>query len=302
VLVQWTRAEEFAFGPARPSVVARVAAALDGDGRISGWRYDETTSPHTYSGELDPRFAAMTAGRNAVPAYRLPTAEVTLHVASAPIRTSAFRSLAGAPNVFAIESTIDDLARAIGEDPLAFRLRHLDNPRMHRVLQTVAARCGWATRPADGGGRALGLACADYSGTPVAQVAEVEVDGEGRARVLRAWCAIDPGTVVDPDGVRNQVEGGIQQAASWTLLEEVRVRDGRVVTTDWERYPIATFTDALREIDVAIVGDEGAPFNGVGEPGMVPAAAAIANAVRAACGARVRELPLRPDRIRAARS
>ena len=115
------------------------------------------------------------------------------------------------------------------------------------------------------------------------------------------WAAVDPGLTLNPDGVRNQIEGGIQQSASWTLFEELRRKDARIVTSGWETYPIATFRDAPGEIDVAVAGDASAASTGVGEPGAVPIAAAIANAVFVACGARIRELPLTPERVRRAR-
>jgi len=113
----------------------------------------------------------------------------------------------------------------------------------------------------------------------------------------RVWCAVDPGRLVHPDGARNQIEGGIQQAASWTLLEELRHHDGEVVTTTWHDYPIATFQDAPREIDVVFTSDADTPSTGTGEPGSVPTAAAIGNAVFEACGVRVRRLPLSPTAI-----
>ena len=127
------------------------------------------------------------------------------------------------------------------------------------------------------------------------------IAANGTPRVTRFWCAVDPGLVVNPDGVRNQIEGGIQQSASWTLLEELGQRAGRITTTGWDTYPIATFRDAPEEIDVHVMGDATKPSTGVGEPGTVPVAAAIANAIFAACGARVRELPISAERVRRAR-
>ena len=144
--------------------------------------------------------------------------------------------------------------------------------------------------------RGLGVACTIYHGTPVAQVADVEVSDEGVVRLVAVWAVVDPGFVINPEGVRNQVEGGIQQSASWTVFEELRHHEGRVAPTSWDTYPIATFRDAPERIDVLVAGDSTQPSTGVGEPGAVPTAAAIANAVFAACGARVRQLPLRPDR------
>lgn len=297
VLVQWTRAEEFAYSPSRPEAVLEVSAGLAADGGIVAWRYDEHTNVHTAAGP-DPRVAAMTSGRNAVPPYAIAHARVVLHVEPTPLRTANFRSLAAAENVFAIESFMDELARASGQDPLAFRLRHVDDARLRRVMERAAAVSGYGTKLGERRGR--GFACTLYHGTYVAQVVEVEVSASGAVRLVRMWCVVDPGLVVNPDGVRNQVEGGIQQSASWTLLEELRHKEGRVAATGWDTYPIATFRDAPEEIQVLVEGDASRPSTGVGEPGAVPTAAAIANAVFAACGARVRDVPLTRERVRKA--
>jgi CO/xanthine dehydrogenase Mo-binding subunit len=298
VLVQWTRAEEFALSPSRPEAVLEVAATLASDGKIAAWRYDEHTNVHTAGVGTDPRIAPHTSGRNAIPPYAIPRARVTLHVEPTPLRTANFRSLAAAENVFAIESFMDELARAASADPLQFRLRHIEDANLRRVLERVAERAGWGK--AQGPGRGLGLACTTYHGTRIAEAALVEVPATGRARLVAVWAVVDPGHVVNPDGVRNQVEGGIQQSASWTLIEELRHRDGRVAQQAWDAYPIATFRDAPEEIDVLVAGDPLSPSTGVGEPGAVPTAAAIANAVFAACGARVRELPITRTRVREA--
>ncbi len=297
VLVQWTRAEEFTLSPSRPEAVLEIAASLDTDGRITAWRYDEHTNVHT-SGGFDAKHAPQTSGRNAIPPYDIARRRVTLHMEPTPLRTANFRSLAAAENVFAIESFMDELALASKQEPLAFRLRHTGDARLRAVLERVAARSGWGER--SGERRGEGIACTIYHGTYVAQVAEVEVVPSGAVRVLRVWAAVDPGLVVNPDGVRNQVEGGIQQSASWTVLEELRHKGGRVATTAWDQYPIATFRDAPLEIDVDVTPDSDAPSTGIGEPGAVPTAAAIANAVFAACGARIRDLPLSRDRVRRA--
>jgi CO/xanthine dehydrogenase Mo-binding subunit len=292
VLVQWTRTEEFRLSPHRPVLDATIEAALDPTGAIAAWRYQARTNPHTYSGGLESRqLIEITCGRNAVPPYRLGCAEVSLQVVPSGSRTGAFRSLAAAPHVFAIESFVDELAHAAREDPLAFRLRLIDDHRLGRVLERVRERSRWNDRPRDAG-RGFGVACAVYHGTAVAQVAEVVVAPSGRVGLERVWCAVDPGRLVHPDGARNQIEGGIQQAASWTLLEELRIGDDKVVTATWHDYPIATFADAPREIDVVFTAEPGADSTGVGEPGSVPTAAAIANAVFAASGARVRRVPL----------
>jgi nicotinate dehydrogenase subunit B len=302
VLVQWTREEEFRLSPCRPTLDAEVQAALDSTGALVGWRYDVRTNFHTYdvSAAPPPGVLEMTSGRNAVPPYRLGSAEVLLHVELAALRTGAYRSLAAAPNVFAIESFLDELAHASQQDPIAFRLRMIEDPRLRHVLETVRDRSGWNGRPREPG-HGFGAACAIYHGTYIAEVAEVRVSPDGKVKLERVWAAVDPGRLVHPDGARNQIESGIQQAASWMLLEELKHRDGEVTTTNWREYPIATFHDAPQEINVIFTGQLNAPSMGVGEPGSVAAAGAIANAVFEATGARVRRLPLTSANITAAR-
>ena len=295
VLLQWTRGEEFAFAPTRPAAYLKVAASLDASGRITAWRYDEHTNVHT-GGDFDPSWGPETSGRNALPHYRIPSARVTLHVEPTPLRTASFRSLAAAENVFAIESFMDELAHAAKQEPLAFRLAHVDDPRLRRVFEHVAKRAAWGRNA--GQRRGLGIAGTIYHGTYIAEVAEVEVAASGRVRLVRVWAAIDPGFTLNPDGVRNQTEGGIQQSASWTVFEEIRHRDGRIANTSWEAYPIATFRDAPESIEVDVIGDPTKPSTGVGEPGAVCISGAIANAVFAATGVRVRQLPMTPERVR----
>ena len=297
VLLQWTREEEFAWSPSRPEAVLEVSAGLDAEGRIVAWRYNEHTNVHTAAG-LDPQVLGVTSGRNAIPPYAEFPAKVTLHIEPTRLRTANFRSLAAAENVFAIESFMDELAVLAAEDPVRFRLRHITDDRFRRVVERVAERSSWRER-ADGR-RGRGIACTVYHGTYVAQVAEVEVSLAGAVRLVKVWCVVDPGQTLNPEGVRNQIEGGIQQSASWTLKEELLHRDGRVMNTGWDTYPIATFRDAPESIEVFVEGDETAPPTGVGEPGAVPTAAAIANAVYAACGARLRSVPLTRERVRKA--
>jgi nicotinate dehydrogenase subunit B len=297
VLLQWTREEEFAWSPSRPEAVLEIAAGLGADGRIVAWRYDEHTNVHTAAG-LDPQVLGVTSGRNAIPPYAGFPVKVTLHIEPTRLRTANFRSLAAAENVFAIESFMDELAAHSRQDPVDFRLRHIADGRLRRVVERVVERSGWNESP--GGRRGRGLAGAVYHDTYVAQVAEVEVSLAGAVRLVKVWCVVDPGQTVNPLGVRNQIEGGIQQSASWTLKEELLHRDGRVTNTGWDAYPIATFRDAPESIEVFVEGDAGAPPTGVGEPGAVPTAAAIANAVYAASGARLRSVPLTRERVRKA--
>ena len=298
VLVEWSRADELRAAPNRPVLRAHLRVGLAADGQLAGWTSDLVTNPHVYFGDLahmpDP-MVVLTCGRNAIPPYRVPAARVALRIVPGAVRTGALRSLAGAPNVFAIESALDELAARAGVDPLELRLRNTADPRLIRVLERVAERAGWARRARGSG---LGLACAVYNDTYIAQIAELEVPADRRVRVTRAWCALDCGTLVDPDGARNQIEGGIVHAISWALREELRHAEGRVLARGWDDYPIARFDDAPSAIDVSFTDDGRTPPTGVGEPGAVPFGAAIANAVAAACGVRIRTQPITPARLR----
>jgi CO/xanthine dehydrogenase Mo-binding subunit len=317
VRVQWGRGDELRAGPNRPEMTAELEAALDAGGRITGWREEIRTNPYTYdvggdgAGAGRPPLAtgsreaagpwgsptqmmAMMAGRNAIPPYDVRRAEITLHITPGRVRTGALRSLGASPNTFAIESFMDELARAAGQDPIAFRLAQITDPRLRRVLEAVRERSGWTATPRRKG---LGVACVVYRQTCVAEVVEVSVARSGQVSVERVWCAVDPGHVVHPSGARNQVEGAIQMAASWTLLEELPHRGDEVTGSTWQDYPIATCTDAPQVIDVVFTGDDTMPSLGLGEPPAVPMAPAIANAIFDACGARVRALPIRPDAV-----
>lgn len=303
VLVQWSREEEFRSSPHRPLLDAQISAALDAEGTITAWRYLTQTNPHTYGrpGALPPGVLEGTSGRNAVPPYRLGSLDVVLRVAPAQVRTGAYRSLAAALNVFAIESFMDELAIASGQDPIAFRLRHIEDERLRRVLCAVRERSRWDQRPRHSG-HGSGVSCTSYHGTYVAVVFEVAVDSADQVRIEQVWCVIDAGRLVHPDGARNQTEGAIQQAASWTLLEELPLAEGRIVSTSLRDYRIASFRDAIPRMDIAFVPAQEFPSSGIGEAGTVPVAAAVANAVCEACSARVRRLPLTPAAVFAARN
>ena len=314
VMVQWGRADELHGAPHRPQMTAMLDAALDASGQIVGWRSDFQTSSYAYAGGARSAAAAahrgawnpiemmtMMAGRNALPSYDVGAGEVRLHITPAKVRTGALRSLGASPNIFAIESFVDELAATAGVDPIEYRLRHVTDPRLRRVLEAVREHSGWARRVRTPG-RALGVACVRYRATYVAEVAEVTVGADGTPRLEQVWCAIDAGHIVHLDGARNQVEGAVQMGASWTLIEELANRDGEVLAATWGDYPIATCLDAPRAIDIVFVGNDATPSAGLGEPPAVPIGPAIANAVFAACGARVRRLPIRRAEVLEARS
>ncbi len=297
VLVEWTRADEFQRAAVRPSLDALLEAALSERGRVGAWRARlRTQSFVAGGGAARPEAAAATAGRASVPPYELGPSEVVLQIEPDGVDTGALRSLGAAPNVFAIESFMDELALAATRDPLAFRLEHVSDARLTAVLEAVAALADWPRRP-QAEGRAFGLAAAIYHGTYVAEVVEVVVTGGGKVRVPRVFAAVDAGRLVDPAGARSQIEGGIVQALSWALFEECRVEGGRVTAHGWRDYPIATARDAPEAVAVRFLDRADRPSSGVGEPGAVPVAAALANAVAAATGVRVRDLPLTPARL-----
>ena len=197
---------------------------------------------------------------------------------------------------------MDELARASGQDPIAFRLRHLDDPRAVAVVERARDAAGWAARPKPPGtGRGFAFARYKNLAAYCAVAAEVEVDREtGRLRLARAVAAVDGGQVVNPDGLTNQIEGAILQATSWTLYEAVGFEAGGVTSVDWATYPILRFDAVPDSVEVHLVDRPGEPFLGCGECGQGPTAAAIANALADAIGRRLRDLPFTRDKVLAA--
>lgn len=318
VRLQWSRAMEFAWEPKAAAMVIEIEAGLDANGRIVAWDYHAWTPTHTarprradqllaaqwQAGRSRPLTRGFGGGdRNALTRYELPAQRVTVHwLADTPLHTSSFRALGGTANTFANESFMDELALAAGADPVEFRLRHLTDPRLRAVLQAAADHAGWAARPAPGQGRGWGVACAQYknSGAYVATVAQVGVEpASGVVRVERLIVAHDCGLIVNPDGARNQVEGNVLQSLSRALKEEVRFEAGGVTSLDWDTYPILTFSE-VPELDIVLLNRPDQPALGTGEPATVTTAPAVANAVYAACGARMRQVPFTPARVRAA--
>jgi CO/xanthine dehydrogenase Mo-binding subunit len=316
VLLRWTRPDELTWGPLSPAMTATVSARLV-DGRIDGWSYDVWSQGHTsrpgYAGQpgllatahrkggaplppaADPPAAAGFGSlRNAAPAYDVGPRRIVGHrVTEAPLRTSAMRALGAFLNVFAIESFMDELAADAGLDPVDLRLAHLADPRGRAVIELAARRSGWGDPLPDSTGRGLGFARYKGTGAWCAVVAEVEVESE--VRVQRLTVAADLGLVINPDGARNQLSGGAVQATSWTTTERVRFDRRTVTSRDWESYPILRFPAAPR-VDVHLVDNDQPPL-GSGEAAQGPTAAAIANAVHAALGVRVRDLPLTSESI-----
>ena len=318
VLLKWSREDEHGFEPLGPPMVIQLGARLD-DGRIKAWTHDvygfthvsrpspraqgvDLLSARLLETPLAPSPSRPALGpevgihRNALPIYAFPEQEVTKHfIADPPVRTSALRGLGAQGNVFAIESFMDELAHAAGIGPDEFRRRHLrHDSRALAVLEAVLAACGGLE-----GSRGMGIARYKNRQCCAAVVAEVDVDEETAAiRVRRLWITADAGRVIDPDGLRNQLEGGAVQALSWCLKEAVAFdAEGAVASRDWESYPILRFSE-VPEIETVLVDHPELDPLGAGEATVGPTSAALANAVFAACGLRVRDLPMTPERLR----
>lgn len=324
IRVQWMREQEHTWEPFGPAMLAKVTGRLDSSGRIDTWDYGVWSNTHSMrpgpagtllaARSINPPFPAPEpkplpqpeggGDRNAIPLYSLPHVRVVHHfLPDMPVRISALRSLGAHMNIFAIESFMDELALAARADPVEFRLRQLDDPRGRDVISAAADEFRWAARPRPGNGQGCGFAFARYQNLAAycAIAMQVEVDPEsGRTRVVRAAAAVDAGEIINPDGIRNQIEGSILQSLSWALFEHVRFDRTRITSVDWATYPILRFASVPDTVTVRVLERPGEPFLGCGEAGQGPAAAALGNAVANATGRRFRDLPLSPERIRAA--
>jgi nicotinate dehydrogenase subunit B len=197
---------------------------------------------------------------------------------------------------------MDELALMAGADPVEFRLRHMEDPRGRAVIEAAAKGFGWSSDELPEG-RGRGFAFARYKNLAayLALALDMEVEREtGRSRITRVVAAIDSGEIVNPDGIRNQTEGGIIQAASWTLYEAVSFDEDGITSMDWSSYPIMRFGAVPESIDVRIMDRPGEPFLGTGEAAQGPTAAAIGNAIRSATGKRLYDLPFRAEKVKAA--
>jgi len=323
VRVQWMREDEHMWEPYGPPMATGVSATLDAGGSIASWRYEVWSSTHSTrpgaAGDLlaarhlaqpfkpsPPQPGTQPEGmgdRNSIPLYTLPNVRVVYHfLPDMPLRVSALRSLGAYMNVFSIESFMDELARSAGADPVAFRLKHMADSRAQDVIKLAAEKFGWNGYQRRAG-RGRGFAFARYKNLAgyAAMACEVEVHRDtGEVRLLRVVAAVDSGEVVNPDGIHNQIEGGIVQSASWTLSEEVTFDRARITSRDWGGYPILRFPQVPQRIDIFIVPRPGQPFLGTGEVAQGPTAAMIANAVADATGVRLRQLPLSRERVRTA--
>jgi nicotinate dehydrogenase subunit B len=321
VRVQWMREQEHTWDHYTPAMVTEVKASLDANGSIVDWDYALWSSSHNErivnAGRLIPAQLLETpfvpapstpmvqpeggGDRNAIPLYALPNMHVMNNFSpTMPLHTSAMRSLGAHMNVFSIESFMDELSAAAGADPVAFRLKHMQDPRARDVIRLAAEKFGWprAPRKANHG---VGFAFGKYKNLMayVAIAVEVSVVREtGQVILERAEVAVDSGQIVNPDGIRNQIEGGVIQSASWTLYEELQFDTARIRSFDWSSYPILRFSAVPRSLNVHLIDRPGAPFLGAAEASMGPAAGAIGNALFDATGKRLRDMPLGGDSLR----
>lgn len=198
---------------------------------------------------------------------------------------------------------MDELAVRSGQDPVSFRLRHIEDPRARDVIETAASHFGWAARVKSSDSTGFGFGFARYKNLEAwcAVAVEIEVQRQsGVVQVRRVVAAVDTGQIVNPDGIRNQIEGGILQSMSWTLFERVTFDRTRVTSIDWSGYPIMRFDSVPGSVEVHLVDRPGDAFYGVAEAAQGPSAAAIANAIRDAAGVRMGELPFTATRIKSA--
>ncbi len=323
VRLQWMRRDEFAWEPKGPAMLIDMAATLDTSGAITSWEHITYTPTHsTRPGgqpgnllagqQIDPpvppaTHRAVGGDRNAPTTYTFPSERVTMHwLPDAPLRPSAVRSLGGLHNTTANEMFLDQIVTTTGVDPVEMRLRYLDDPRAIEVVNAVATRANWGTPiPAPDGllaGRGFAYARYETRYTYVAMVADVTVNpATGEVRVTRVTVAHDCGQIINPDGVRNQIEGNIIQGISRSLKEEVTWNDHEVTSLTWETYNILTFPE-IPEIDIILIDRPGTPPWGAGEPAICPVTAAIGNAIHDATGARLYDVPFTPPRLLSAMS
>ena len=322
VLVKWTRADENRWEPCGSAMIVTCGADLDAAGSVVRWRHEVRSHAHgsrpgsmpghsTLLAAWHRRHALappparnsghLTAGpqRNAEPPYQFPQVNLVTHfVPQAPVRVSALRSLGAFANVFAAESFMDELAVHAAADPVAYRLRHLRDERARAVL-TAAVAAAPVAAGAAGAQRGRGVALARYKNLQsyVAVVCDVAVDpGSGVIRLQHATIAADAGRIIDRDGLANQLEGGFLQAASWTLKEAVRWDGAAITSTDWDSYPVLRFSE-VPPVTLRLLDRPQLPSLGAGEAAHGPTPAAIANAVFAAVGVRLRHTPFTPARV-----
>ncbi len=278
VAVRWTRAEEFTWAYFRPAALIECKAGLDANGSLIAWEFT-TINP---------------GGSGMDPPYRIPNMQTRSLSSDSPLRQGSYRCLGATANNFARESFIDELAAAAGVDPLAFRLAHLDNDRIRKVLQVAAEKFGWAKRrkKATGDNRGVGLACGTEKNSVVAACVEVEIDRKsGQIKVIEVCQAFECGPIQNPTNLLSQVQGCIMMGMGPAMHEQMRFADGKILNADFAGYRVPRFAD-VPKIDVHLVNKTDIPSAGGGETPIIVIAPAIANAVFHATGVHVRSMPM----------
>ena len=320
IRLQGLRDEDFQWEPFSSAMVVKTRATLSPDGYVTDWNFDIWSHGHgSRPGRTDGKSNLLAAWyvekslpraptgnpplpgggshRNGMPIYDFPNQRVTNHLVSDQLLcVSSLRGLGSQTNVFAIECSLDEMALAADVDPIAFRIRHLKDPRAVAVLEKVAQMAKWQPKEkgANNKGRGVGFARYKNAAGYMAVIAEVEL-GE-QLRVTKIWSAVDVGQIINTDGLTNQIEGGIVQAVSFVLKEEVKYDRVRVTQASWDDYPILSFTE-VPDVEVALINRPELPAVGAGEGTQGPVAAAIGNALFNAAGVRVRDMPITRERI-----
>jgi CO/xanthine dehydrogenase Mo-binding subunit len=334
--VQWTRQDEHGWAPRGSPYLVDVNAGLDERGEVVAWDFQAWAMTHSAryrhygnkvsgyllatqlsGGEVDVPLVSEPgkilntgASRSATPLYQFPNARVLIHGLQTtephPLRPSELRSVSGLGSLFASECFLDELAAAAGQDPIRFRIARLKDQRATDVVNAVARLSKWQPRPSPTGAKPGGKIVTGRGvsffgpGTYVAIVAEVAVNTEtGEVRVTRVNVAHDCGLIVNPDGLKNQIEGNVVQSTSRSLLEEVKWDESRVTSVDWQSYPILRFPD-VPDVQITLINRPEVASTGAGEATSYPMAAAIGNAIFDATGARLRRGPFSPQNVKAA--
>jgi nicotinate dehydrogenase subunit B len=282
VRVADTRSEEFIWGTVRPAALIEIRSGFKADGRIVAW---ECTAYH--AGDRPNR-----GQRGSDTPYNTPIMRIAVANSQSPLRAGSYRSLGAAANHFAREVHIDEIAATLKLDPVELRLMNLTHPRLRQVLGQAADGFDWKSRRS-GDSVGFGVAIGYDTGSYVAECVELTVQRRA-VRVQRVVAGIDCGLVVNPEGVRNQIEGSIIMGMGTALREAIEFDAGRLLNPAFSRYRVPRINDAP-QIEVVLAGDSTTPSTGAGEPGLVPIAAAIANAVYDATGSRIRDLPIVPQ-------
>jgi len=281
VKVTWTREQEFTWAYFRPAGVIEVSAGAAKDGTLTAWEF------HNYN----------SGGSSIRTPYEVANQVIEFHPSDSPLRQGSYRALAAAANTFARESHMDDLAVAAGVDPLAFRLKNLKEPRLRAVLETAAAAFGWDKAKSDKI-HGFGLACGTEKGSYVATCAEIVIDAaKSDVRVVRAVTAFDCGAVLNPDHLKNQIEGAVTMGLGGALFEAIDFADGKILNPNFAEYRLPRFKDAAAQ-EVILIDRKDEPSAGAGETPIIAIAPAVGNAIRAATGQRLRSMPLVPDGLK----